>query len=207
MNFPICCRLTRNFLPGAVAGLLGFVVWMGDYPGGWLLAADGAGATIKSGPEVGSTVHAFFVRAVTGPHQSRSVCYVCRYGARPVVMVLLQGVDPNTPKLLKSIDRIVDAGRVAGARSFGVLVTDESARVVPILQTMAFDEKIELPLTAATSAVASSTCHNLHLDATTTVVLYRDQKVVATYGYRRGDLTADSIDELSDKMRQFVKSE
>ena len=122
-------------------------------------------------------------------------------------MVFLQGVDPHTPKLLKAIDQIVDAGRVAGARSFGVLVTDESARVVPILQTMAFDEKIELPLTAATSAVAGATCHNLHPDATTTVVLYRDQKVVATYGYRRGDLTAASIDELTDKMRRFVNSE
>ena len=84
---------------------------------------------------------------------------------------------------------------------------DESARVVPILQTMAFDEKIELPLTAATSAVAGATCHNLHPDATTTVVLYREQKVVATYGFRRGDLTAASIDDLTDKMRRFVNPE
>ena len=191
----------------AAASILGVVIWLAAIVSHNLLAADNLSAALKSGPEVGSTVHAFFVRAVTGPHQSRSVCYVCRYGARPVVMVLLQGVDPNAPKLLKAIDRIVDAGRVEGARSFGVLVTDESARVVPILQTMAFDEKIELPLTAATSAVASSTCHNLHPDATTTVVLYRDQKVVATYGFRRGDLTAATIDELADKMRRFVKSE
>jgi hypothetical protein len=45
---------------------------------------------LESGPKTGSTINQFFVRAVTGPHRNRSVCYVCRYGSRPVVMVLLQ---------------------------------------------------------------------------------------------------------------------
>ena len=207
MTSPARTHRSTSILHFAAACILTVVVWTVAPLSDSLRAADAPSAALKSGPEVGSTVHAFFVRAVTGPHQSRSVCYVCRYGARPVVMIFLQGVDPNTPKLLKSVDRIVDAGRVEGARSFGVLVTDESARVVPILQTMAFDEKIELPLTAATSAVAGATCHNLHPDATTTVVLYREQKVVATYGFRRGDLSAASIDDLTDKMRRFVNPE
>ena len=64
-------------------------------------------------------------------------------------MVLIQKSDPKIATLLKAIDTIVDDNRVSGLRSFGVLVTDESDRAVPILQTMAFDEQIRMPLTAS----------------------------------------------------------
>ncbi len=162
---------------------------------------------LESGPAAGATVHQFFVRAVTGPHRNRSICYVCRYGDRPVVMVFLQGVDPNVAKLLKVIDQAADAGRAEGIRSFGVLVSDDSGKVVSTLQTMAFDEKIELPLTAATTAIAGPSCHNLHPDATTTIVLYRNQKVVSTSAFRRGELTDAAIETVEGRLRQFASPE
>ena len=158
---------------------------------------------LKSGPEIGSPVHAFFVRAVTGPLKNRSVCYVCRNGDRPVAMVFFQGVDPNAVKFMKMMDQVTDAGRANGARSFGVLVTDDSGKVVPILQTLAFDGKIEMPLTASTTVIANPSCHNLNTDAATTVVLYRHQKVVASYGYRRGDLVDSEIERMQRDLTAF----
>ena len=122
-------------------------------------------------------------------------------------MVFLQEVDPNIAKLLKTIDQVVDAGRAEGARSFGVLVTDDSGRVVSTLQTLAFDEKIDLPLTAATTAVAGPSCHNLHPDAATTLVLYRNQKVASTVAFRKGEITDGSIAEISGRIRQFIAME
>lgn len=160
---------------------------------------------LKSGPEAGATVQAFFVRAVTGPLKNRSVCYVCRNGDRPVVMVFLQGIDPHAVKLMKMIDRMTDAGRVNGARSFGVLVTDDSGVVVPTLQTLAFDGKIEMPLTSATTAISGPSAHRLHPDAATTVVLYRHQKVVASFGYRRGDLLETEIDRMQREIETFLE--
>lgn len=159
---------------------------------------------IRSGPEVGSTIHQFFVRAVTGPHRNRSVCYVCRYGSRPVVMVFIQKSDPKIATLLKAIDVIVDENRVSGLRSFGVLVTDESSRAVPILQTMAFDERIRLPLTAATTAVAGPSCHNLHKDAATTVVLYRNQQAVQNFAFARGAISEKSIAPLIQSVEKLI---
>ena len=148
---------------------------------------------LESGPKSGATIHSFFVRAVTGPHRNRSVCYVCRYGSRPVVMVFVQKVDRKLPALLKAVDRIVDKNRVTGLRSFGVLVTDESSRAVPILQTMAFDERIRMPLTAATTAVAGPGGNRLHEDAATTVVLYREQKAVTNLAFKLGKLDDEAI--------------
>jgi hypothetical protein len=151
---------------------------------------------LKSGPKDGAKVQSFFVRAVTGPHRNRSVCYVCRFGSRPVVMVLLQGVDKKVPDLFKALDKVLDAKRATGLRGFGVLVTDNSSKAVPILQTMSFDEKLRIPLTAATSAVAGPSCHNLHENATTTVVFYRGQTTIETMGFRNGELNKDAIKQV-----------
>ncbi|MGZ0170787.1 MAG: hypothetical protein ACKVHE_14625 [Planctomycetales bacterium] len=164
-----------------------------------------AHSKVVSGPKVGSTIHQFFVRAVTGPHRNRSVCYVCRYGSRPVVMVMMQKPDPKIATLLKAIDAIVDVNRVSGLRSFGVLVTDESARAVPILQTMAFDERIRMPLTAATTAIAGPSCHNLHKDAATTVILYRDQEAVKNFAFAKGTISDDSIIPLIEGVKQLIE--
>lgn len=159
----------------------------------------------KSGPKTGATIHPFFVRAVTGPHRNRSVCYVCRNGSRPVVMVLIQEMDPKLGTLLKSLDTIIDANRVRGLRGFGVLVTDDSAQAVPILQTMAFDEKIHLPLTAATTAIAGSGCHNLHSDAATTIVLYREQKAVESISLKAGQINSKELTRIQERIQKFIK--
>lgn len=164
-------------------------------------------ATLASGPVEGQAVQSFYVRAVTGPHRNRSVCYVCRYGARPVVMVLIQRPDPALPQLLKAIDETVDAARVSGLRSFGVLITDESARAVPVLQTMAFDARIQMPLTAATSVAAGTGGASLHPDAATTVVLYRDQKTVQSSGYELGTLDETRIAEVQSDIRRLLLNE
>lgn len=163
-----------------------------------------SGRILQSGPETGSTIHQFFVRAVTGPHRNRSVCYVCRYGSRPVVMVLIQQTDPKVATLLKAIDALVDDNRISGLRSFGVLVTDESARAVPVLQTLAFDEQIRMPLTAATTAIAGSGCHNLHEDAATTVILYRNQHAVKNFAFERGQINEQSIRPVVTSVRQLI---
>jgi hypothetical protein len=168
------------------------------------IATSAARNQLESGPKTGSPIHQFFVRAVTGPHRNRSVCYVCRYGSRPVVMVLIQKPDPKIATLLKAIDAIVDDNRVSGLRSFGVLVTDESARAVPILQTMAFDEQIRMPLTAATTAIAGPSCHKLHEDAATTVILYRNQQAVRSFAFAAGKIDERSIKPLIDGVKRLI---
>jgi hypothetical protein len=159
----------------------------------------------ESGPKVGATIHPFFVRAVTGPHRNRSVCYVCRYGARPVVMVVMQKVDPKIGDLLTSIDEVIDENRVSGLRGFGVLVTDDSSRAVPILQTIAFDEKVHMPLTAATTAIAGASSHNLHRDAATTIILYRNQKAVEAVPLKTGQITPKEVTRIRKRITKFIR--
>ena len=92
--------------------------------------------TLQSGREVGETVPRFYVRAVTGPLANRSVCYVCRNGDRPVVMVLLRDCLPELPPLLTGLDEVIDQNRAVGLRGFGVLIAPDQQTAVSKLQTL-----------------------------------------------------------------------
>jgi hypothetical protein len=145
---------------------------------------------LESGRAIGQPVPSFYVRAVTGPLRNKSVCYVCRNGSRPCVMVLFRETPQTLGKLLKAIDKVVDQNRAEGLKGFGVLISPEPGRAISRLQTMAFNQKVSIPLSVATDVVGSPSCQNLHPRAEVTVVLYRRQKVVGRFAFRTRELDA-----------------
>lgn len=142
----------------------------------------------RSGPEVGKEVPSFFVRAVTGPQANRSVCFVCRNGDRPVVMIVLRRLDSGTSQLLKSVDEVVDRRRADGLRSFAVMLSDEPSKVSPHLQTISFDEKLSLPLGVGSETLADRDVLAVEPSASITLVGYRDRKVIWTEALRSAEL-------------------
>lgn len=175
-----------------------------------ILAADAGAANqsedepLSSGLDVGAEVPSFYSRVVTGPLRNRSVCYVCRYGRRPVVMVLLRKVGPDVRPLLRNIDRVVDHRRGSGVRSFGVLICDDPVKTAPSVQTFAFNGRIAMPLTVAAHAVAADGCQNVHLDAAATVVMFRNGRVEATRALREEDLTVENVRSVLKDVREFA---
>jgi len=163
---------------------------------------------LMSGLVVGETVPQFYVRAVTGPLKNKSVCYVCRNGDRPVIMLLARKVTPELTKLLKDVDKLVDRHRADGLRGFGVFVAAvDSKDLLPKLQTVSFDEDLSLPLTIAVSSNEGPTGQKLHADADLTVVLYRNQSVVANFAFRDGELNRNRIAKIVETTDQLAKGE
>ena len=158
----------------------------------------------RSGRTIGQLVPSFFVRAVTGPLRNKSVCYVCRNGNRPVIMLLTRRLTPELAELLKATDKLVDKNRAAGLRAFGVLIDDEPSKSVPKLQTMAFNKKLSVPLTAGTEVVCAPSCQNIHEKAELTVVLYKKRRVVKTFAYRRGELDSKDIRAIVTEARRLI---
>jgi hypothetical protein len=69
-------------------------------------------AELKSGPQKGEEVGAFEVVKVAGnAHDGVKVgeelCYRCKLGNRPVVMVFARKTDKNLAKLVKELDKVV----------------------------------------------------------------------------------------------------
>jgi len=149
--------------------------------------SDDSNAVLKSGPSIGSEVSSFYVRAVTGPLAGKSVCYVCRNGDRPVVMVFLRELGADTTRLLKRLDKTVNEHRADGLRCFVVLLSESAQKDAARLQTLAFDEKLDLPLTLAGESMAGANLTNVAPSAAVTVVLYDHLKVVERFSYRTGE--------------------
>ncbi|WP_166824270.1 hypothetical protein [Thalassoroseus pseudoceratinae] len=183
----------RHFLGFVVIGLLSST-------------SNAAAEALRSGRTVGEKVPSFYVRAVTGPLQNRSTCYVCRNGSRPVAMILLRQIEPELKPLLQGVDRIVDAHRADGLRSFCVLVSDTPRQAISDVQTFAFNHQVVVPMTIASQAIAGPANQNLHPDAAITVVLYEQQKVVKTFAFRSGELAKDQTQAVWDAIRKLVST-
>jgi hypothetical protein len=159
---------------------------------------------LVSGRPVGEQVPKFYVRAVTGPQMNKSICYVCRNGDRPGVIVFMRDIVPGTAELLKEIDRFVDQNRAVGLRSFGVLLSDNQISATSKLQTLSYDNQLSLPLTMAPPQVESSENQNLHPNAAVTVVLYDELKVTASYAFRENEMTKERISNVMVGIRELV---
>jgi hypothetical protein len=173
----------------------------------------GAGVPAKSEPKTatplkpalkaGDEVASFYSRAVTGPLMNKSICYVCRNGRRPVVMVLMRRIDPELKPLMKRIDTIVDKNRAKGVRGFGVLIGEDSVKATSAVQTFAFNNKLSLPLTVGSEAAAAG-IGKLSADAAVTVVLYRKLKVVQSWSYRAGELKPANVKDVVKRIERFA---
>lgn len=168
-------------------------------------AAEESQTPVASGPEIGSDVTSFYVRAVTGPLAGKSVCYVCRNGDRPVAMIFLRELGDDTSRLLKQLDRLVNDHRAHGLRCFVVLLTDKSQSDSARLQTLSFDEKLEIPLTIATDASANDSTRGIAPEAAVTVVLYNRLKVAARFGYRTGECDQAACESILHATGQMVR--
>lgn len=163
----------------------------------WLLAAVAGLAQTDSqleepGPvggfQAGDKVPYFYVRAITGPLAGKSVCYVCRNGDRPVVMVLARRIIPVLSELLKQVDSAVDEHRADGLRGFGVFVDKDPRKLLPQVQTLSFNGKLTLPLTIAAAPAEGLGWRGLPEEVAVCVVLYRDQQVLRTFQFRDEDV-------------------
>jgi len=169
----------------------------------WSVSQAQEPSPLKSGLQTGERVPTFYVRAITGPLRNRSVCYVCRNGDRPVVMVFVRSASPELRRLLKEIDEQIDAHRADGLRGFGVFLTGERKDLLSEVQTLAFEEKIGLPLTIAAATVEGPAGQNLDPSAAVTVILYRDQTVVANFAYREGELSTSEQSRIVDAIKKL----
>jgi hypothetical protein len=162
---------------------------------------------LHSGLKVGDKVPTFYVRAITGPLKNKSVCYVCRNGDRPVVMLFIRQITPDLKQLLKGIDGEVDEHRASGLRSFGVFLAGDTKELLPQVQTLAFDEKINLPLTIAAAPSDGSAGRTIHREAALTVILYRDQTVTSNFAFRVDELDGEKIEAILKSIRRLAESE
>ena len=158
-----------------------------------------AQAEMTSGPQVGDSVGAFIVTKVTGNaddgvDDGKSLCYRCKMGQRPVVMVFARSADEKLAKLLKKIEEEVEEHQSEKLTSFvNMIGADEES-----LKKASADFVAKHGLKRIAFVVPEDTKHGppefkIAPDADLTVVCYKGGMVKANHAFGKGDLTDEKI--------------
>jgi hypothetical protein len=161
-----------------------------------------ASAEVTSGYQVGESVGAMTVTKVTGNAldgvpDGKTLCYRCKMGSRPVVMVFARTADEKLAKLLKKLDEEIEEHASAKLTGFvNMLGADaeslkkDSAEFVKVhgLERIAFVVPAESANGPADYKIAP--------DADLTVVCFKGGKVTANHALAKGQLSEEKIDAI-----------
>ncbi len=146
----------------------------------------------------------FYVREVTGYRPNLAICLVCRYGARPVVLICVRDMDEQVERLIEKVDRTVDSNRGVGLRGFGVYVGSDIPNAQPNFAVLARKRKIDMPLALPVEAGGPRSL-DLSKEDRVTVLIYQEKKVVRRFAFARGKLTDKRIAEVAAAAEALVR--
>jgi len=176
--------MTRLFLFAALACFLSTPLAM----------ADAGTESADKGLCKGDPIGAFYVTKVAGAEddgvsQGKDLCYRCRYGQRPMVMVFTRSTDGKVGKLVKKLDAAVADHSDHQLKSFVTLIGDSPESLTEKAKAMAQKSSPNnVPIVVASDAQSGPRSYKLS-DAEVTVVVASDSQVVA-----RHEFAADQID-------------
>lgn len=147
-------------------------------------------ATADKGLCQGDPIGAFYVTKVAGAEDDgveagEALCYRCKYGSRPMVMVFARQTSEPVAKLVKELDSAVASNGDAQLKSFVTLFGEKADSMKSEGKKMAAKN---VPVVVAKDKNGPAN-YKLSDDAQITVVIANDSQVVA-----RHEFDADKID-------------
>jgi len=149
----------------------------------------------KDGLCQGDSIGAFYVTKVAGAEDDgvevgEPLCYRCRYGSRPMVMVFTRATGEPVGKLVKELDAVVGANKDSQLKGLVTLIGGESSDLTDQAKAMA--GKIgskNIPIVVAKDNKAGPKGYKLSADSEVTVVIANESQVIASHNF-----AADKID-------------
>jgi hypothetical protein len=165
---------------------------------GSALAAHAA-ELLKSGPQVGDTLGAFtVVKAAGAPHDGVAVgeelCYRCRMGNRPMVLIFAHKSDAALTDLVKQVDAVVAKNENRKMGSFVSLLGDKPDDLKAAATKLVSDSGADhVAVVVPQEQPNGPASYNLSSDAEVTVIIYRQGTVVANHALAAGSLNDEAI--------------
>ena len=161
-----------------------------------------ASAEVTSGPAVGDMVGAFTVTKVTGNPDDgvadgRTLCYRCKMGQRPVVMIFARSADEKLAKLCKELDEEFEEHADDKLTGFVNMIGSDAES----LKKASADFVAKHGIKRLAFVVPEDTQHGppdfkIAPDADLTVVCYKGGKVQANHAFSKGQLDDAKIEAI-----------
>jgi len=167
------------------------------------LAATGmagtARAEVTSGYQVGESVGAMTVTKVTGNPldgvaDGKTLCYRCKMGSRPVVMVFARTADEKLAKLLKKLDEEIEEHASAKLTGFvNMLGTDAESLKKDAAEFVKLHGLERIAFVVPEESANGPAEYKIAPDADLTVVCFNAGKVTSNHALAKGQLSEDKI--------------
>jgi hypothetical protein len=158
----------------------------------------------KSGLDAGKKPGPYSAVIATGPQRGQSFCYICETGDRPAVVVFARALSDPLGKLVRGLDKAVNAHKKSQVRGWVTFLAKDPAKLDG--KVVKWGKKYAIgtmPLGVFTDDVGPPS-YRIAKDADVTVILFVKRKVVANFAFRTGELTNAKAAEVLKAVPKIV---
>ncbi len=142
---------------------------------------------LKSGLEEGTGIGAFYVTKCAGAEEDgvavgKNLCYRCKNGARPQVMVFTRSTDDKVVSLVKKLDAQIKKNEEAQLRAFVNMLGDSKDAASDSVKKLAATTKAEnVPFVVPNEFENGPEDYGINAKADVTIIIANESKVVANH--------------------------
>jgi hypothetical protein len=168
-------------------------------------------AELKSGLQAGEGIGAFQVEkcggaADDGVEAGKKLCYRCKLGARPMVMVFTRKTDEKLAKLVEQLDKTVQANSDAKLAAFVNVISDDVDKAKTAVKD--FEKKHKsgsVALVVPLDQPNGPDNYKLSKDADVTVIIAKEGKVSANHALKADGLNEEAIKKIVADAKKLVE--
>lgn len=174
-------------------------------------AAVALAGDVKSGLQTGSKIGAFNVMKCAGADEDGvkvgdELCYRCRYGSRPQVMVFTRTTNGQVAELAKKLNSAVADNEDKKLSAFiNVLGTDKSAAEKSAKALAAEAKTDKVPVVVPVESENGPADYGINPDAEVTVIVALRGTVVASEGFAPGKFNTEAVATVLDDVKSVLK--
>lgn len=172
-----------------------------------------ASAAITSGPQIGDTVGAFTVTKVTGNpddgvDDGKTLCYRCKMGQRPVVMIFARTADAGLAKLIEKLEEEMAEHSDDKLTAFVNMIGPDAEALKKEAAEFATKHKIKgVALVVPEDAENGPPEFKITPEADVTVICYKAGTVKANHALAKDALCCETIDAIVEDSCALVEAE
>ena len=154
-----------------------------------LNAEEAATMALKSGPQMGDSIGAFYVTKLAGAEddgvkEGKNLCYRCRNGLKPQVMVFTRSTDPKVVELVTKLDEAISQDESAKLRAFVNVMGDDKDDVMESAKKFAAKSQAKnIPFVIPNEFENGPDDYGLNAKAEVTVVMAVDKGVKVNHAF------------------------
>jgi hypothetical protein len=159
----------------------------------------------RSGLETGARPGPYSSVVICGTNRGTTHCFICDTGDKPAVIIFARELSDPLGKLAHGLDVALAKHKDANLRSWITFLHEDQTKVDAAISKWAKKHAVgNVPL-AVFEDLGGPPAYHLARDADVTVMLALNQKVVANFAFRAGELTDARIDEVLKAVPELVK--